>query len=127
VCVCVWCAYPRKRSQIISFASCRESERERLREKTQKAKNQTPAAAANCEAAKATTARRPDRSASRLLLPPPSAPHLTRSPRQTPRLVPPFRVRLSLRSGKFFFFSFPLLFCSYLLLVSCYLLTLLLC
>uniref|UniRef100_A0A2N9GWL0 Uncharacterized protein n=1 Tax=Fagus sylvatica TaxID=28930 RepID=A0A2N9GWL0_FAGSY len=67
----------------------RETERENP--KSQKAKNQTPAAAANCEAAKATTARRPDRSASRLLLPPPfsPSPHSVTTPdAQTGSAVP---------------------------------------
>ena len=67
-----------------------------------------------------------DRFASRLLLLPPLAPHLTRSHHACCwSVVLPFHVRLSLRFGNFFFFF---LFLSYFVLIYCLLVvTYLLC
>ena len=100
----------------------RVRESERLREKSQKAKNQTPAAAANCEAAseghQPTTARRPDRSAS--VLTPAAAAALSPSPHSvtTPDL-------LLVSDLVFFFFLFLSYFVQLFLSTACCLLALL--
>jgi hypothetical protein len=120
----VRCAYPRKRSQICILFFCKL---QRVRErKPKKAKTKPLLPCCELQSRKGHHRQTPrpvglTPAAAAALSP--SSHSVTTPDTQTGSAVPGVSDLVIF----FFFFSFPLLFCSYLLLVSCYLLTLLIC